>query len=175
MYILITYYTHVYQKKDVHVYMYILYKYVKNCVRDMAGYSTTVKDLNDEQVDQISARIMPKARSALRVLDLLPSLRKLKALTDTEYSHLRSGSLEQQELAVRLMEYLMYKGSYGLACLYLSLLTSSASSRGLPAHYQLARELKDIGENMYINFIEDNKLYHMCVHTCINVCPCECA
>ena len=110
------------------------------------GYSTSAKELSDEQIDQISARIMPKARSSLRAMDLLPSLKKYKALTDTEYSHLRSGSLEQQEQAIRLMEYLMYKGSYGLASLYLSLLSSSETQRGLPAHYQLARELREIGE-----------------------------
>ena len=89
---------------------------------------------------------MPRARSSIRVSDLLAPLRKLKALSDTEYSHLRSGSLEAEEQAVRMMEYLMYKGSYGLASLYLSLLTSSESKRGLPAHYQLARELREIGE-----------------------------
>lgn len=113
-----------------------------------------MKDLTDEQIDQISARIMPRARSSLRAMDLLPSLRKYKALTDTEYSHLRSGSLEQQEQALRLMEYLMYKGSYGLATLYLSLLCSSESQRGLPAHYQLARELREIGQTHHtLNYL----------------------
>ena len=82
-------------------------------------------------------------------MDLLPTLRKYKVLTDTEYLHLKSGTLEQQEQAIRLMEYLMYKGSYGLAALYLSLLTSSECKGGLPAHYQLARELKELGEIVY--------------------------
>ena len=112
------------------------------------GYGST--ELTDEQIDEISSRIMPKARGSLRVPDLLPPLRKLKALTDTEYSHLRSGSLEQEEQAARLMEYLMYKGTYGLAALYLSLLMSSESKKGLPAHYQLARELADIGETLLV-------------------------
>jgi hypothetical protein len=107
-------------------------------------FDGSYKELSDEQLDQISARIMPRARSSIRVSDLLAPLRKLKALTDTEYSHLRSGSLEAEEQAVRLMEYLMYKGSYGLASLYLSLLTSSERKKGLPAHYQLARELREI-------------------------------
>ena len=45
-----------------------------------------------------------------------------------------------------MTDYLMYKGSYGLAALYLSLLTSSEHKGGIPAHYKLARELKDIDE-----------------------------
>ena len=106
------------------------------------------KELTEDQIGQISARIMPRARSSIRVSDLLVPLRKFKALTDTEYSHLRSGSLEAEEQAVRLMEYLTYKGSYGLAALYLSLLTSSESKGGLPAHYQLAGELRDIGKTI---------------------------
>lgn len=96
-------------------------------------------------MDQITARIMPRARTSIRATELLPSLRKLKALTDTEYSHLRSGSLEREEMAIRLIDYLMYKGMYGLSSLYLSLLTSSESRGGVPAHYQLARELREIG------------------------------
>lgn len=89
---------------------------------------------------------MPRARSSLKAIELLPSLRNFKALTDTEYVHLKSGSLEPQEQTTRLLDYLSYKGSYGLAALYLSLLTSSEHKEGIPAHYQLARELKDIGE-----------------------------
>ena len=89
---------------------------------------------------------MPRVRSSIRVADLLSPLRRFKILTDTEYSHLRSGCLEREEQAVRLMEYLMNKGMYGLAVLYLSLLTSSESKGGLPAHYKLARELREIGE-----------------------------
>lgn len=112
----------------------------------LLGYSPTAKELTDEQIDQISSRFMSKARSSLRAVDLLPTLRKFKALTETEYMHLKSGSLEPQEQAGRLLEYLMYKGSYGLAALYLSLLSSSGRKGGLPAHYQLAVELKDIGE-----------------------------
>lgn len=108
-----------------------------------------MNELTDEQIDQISDRIMPRARSTLRTLDLLTPLNKYKALTDTEYSHLMSGSLEQQEQAIRLMEYLRYKGSYGLAALYLSLLSSSETKQGLPAHYQLARELREIGKTAY--------------------------
>ena len=109
------------------------------------GYSSTVKELTEEQIDRITSRLMPKARSSLRTSDLLPGLRKLKALTDTEFSHLRSGSLEPQEQTVRLMEYLSYKGSYGIAALYLSLLSSSDMKGGLPAHYQLAGELRNMG------------------------------
>ena len=44
------------------------------------------------------------------------------------------------------MEYLAYKGSYGIAALYLGLLESSSEQSGLPAHYQLAGELKKMGE-----------------------------
>ena len=40
----------------------------------------------------------------------------------------------------------MNKGSYGIATLYLSLIESSEQLRGLPAHYQLAGELKQIGK-----------------------------
>lgn len=117
------------------------------------------RELTEDQIDQISARIMPRARSSIRVSDLLVPLRKFKALTDTEYGHLRSGSLEAEEQAVRLMEYLTYKGSYGLAALYLSLLTSSESKRGLPAHYQLAGELRDIGKTIADVGLEIHRCY----------------
>ena len=40
----------------------------------------------------------------------------------------------------------MNKGSYGIACLYLCLIDSSEQLTGLPAHYQLAGELKEIGK-----------------------------
>lgn len=49
---------------------------------------------------------------------------------------------------MRLLEYLMYKGSYGLGCLYLSLIDSSEQDFGLPTHYQLAGELQQIGRYM---------------------------
>ena len=40
----------------------------------------------------------------------------------------------------------MNKGSYGIAALYLSLIDSSEQANGLPAHYQLAGELRQTGE-----------------------------
>ena len=49
--------------------------------------------------------------------------------------------------AIRLAEFLMNKGSYGIATFYLSLIDSSEC---LPAHYQLAGELKQIGICLYI-------------------------
>ena len=130
---------------SVHLY----YIYGTTNVPSFTGYISTVNELTDEQIDQISDRIMPRARTSLRTVDLLTPLKKYKAVTDTEYSHLMSGSLEQQEQATRLIEYLMYKGSYGLAALYLSLLSSSETKQGLPAHYQLARELREIGKKVY--------------------------
>jgi hypothetical protein len=47
--------------------------------------------------------------------------------------------------AIRLAEFLMNKGSYGIATFYISLIESSEQLHGLPAHYQLAGELKQIG------------------------------
>ncbi len=55
------------------------------------------------------------------------------------------GGIQPQEQAMRLLEYLMYKGSYGIGCLYLSLVDSSEQQGGLPTHYQLAGELQQIG------------------------------
>ena len=44
----------------------------------------------------------------------------------------------------------MNKGSYGIAAFYLSLITSSEKLYGLPAHYQLAGELKETGGCGYL-------------------------
>ena len=49
----------------------------------------------------------------------------------------------------------MNKGSYGIATFYLSLIESSEQLHGLPAHYQLAGELKQIGTNLYAIVIKD--------------------
>ena len=49
--------------------------------------------------------------------------------------------------AIRLAESLMNKGSYGIATFYLSLVESSEC---LPAHYQLAGELKQIGTGQHV-------------------------
>lgn len=47
--------------------------------------------------------------------------------------------------AIRLVEFLINKGSYGIAAFYLSLIESSEQECGIPAHYQLAGELKQTG------------------------------
>ena len=52
--------------------------------------------------------------------------------------------------AIRLAEFLMNKGSYGIATFYLSLIESSEQLHGIPAHYQLAGELKQIGTGLHI-------------------------
>ena len=53
--------------------------------------------------------------------------------------------------AIKLAEFLMNKGSYGIATFYLSLIESSEQLHGLPAHYQLAGELKQIGIHNNMN------------------------
>ena len=45
----------------------------------------------------------------------------------------------------------MNKGSYGVAMLYVSLIESSEQLHGLPAHYQLAGELKQIGTYLHVH------------------------
>ena len=47
----------------------------------------------------------------------------------------------------------MNKGSYGIATFYLSLIESSEQLHGLPAHYQLAGELKQIGTGLHVLFV----------------------
>lgn len=47
--------------------------------------------------------------------------------------------------SIRLVEFLINKGSYGIAAFYLSLIESSEQEHGIPAHYQLAGELKQTG------------------------------
>ena len=105
----------------------------------------TGKDLTEEQVQRILTRITPSLKQWLKTRDILPFLKQRYVLTETERLHLRSGSLRSQEQAVRLVEFLMSKGSYGIAALYLCLIESSEQLSGLPAHYQLAGELKQIG------------------------------
>ena len=56
----------------------------------------------------------------------------------------------------------MNKGSYGIATFYLSLIESSEQ---LPAHYQLAGELKKIGNNLYAIVIKDGATYMYYVHS----------
>ena len=104
------------------------------------------KDLTEEQVQRILSRITPSLKQWLKTRDILPFLKQRYVLTDTETLHLKSGSLRSQEQAVRLVEFLMNKGSYGIAALYLCLIESSEQLSGLPAHYQLAGQLKQIGE-----------------------------
>ena len=55
----------------------------------------------------------------------------------------------------------MNKGSYGIATFYLSLIESSEQ---LPAHYQLAGELKQIGTNLYAIVIKDGTTCTYYVH-----------
>ena len=109
----------------------------------LSGYSG--KDLTEEQVQRILTRISPLLRQWLKTKDILPFLRQRYLLTETETLHLKSGNLQAQEQAVRLVELLMNKGSYGIGALYLCLIESSEQLSGLPAHYQLAGELKQIG------------------------------
>ena len=105
----------------------------------------TGKDLTEEQVQRILTRISPLLRQWLKTKDILPFLKQRYLLTETEILHLKSGSLRPQEQAVRLVEFLMNKGSYGIGALYLCLIESSEQLSGLPAHYQLAGDLKQIG------------------------------
>ena len=49
---------------------------------------------------------------------------------------------------MRLIEYLMNLGSYGLAALYLSLMESSKEKLSPPAHYVLLGEIKEAGGGM---------------------------
>ena len=59
--------------------------------------------------------------------------------------------------------------SYGIAVLYLGLVASSARVGGLPAHYQLAGELKNMGE-------EERRVEHTHTHThthSTHVCNCN--
>ena len=56
--------------------------------------------------------------------------------------------------AIRLTEFMMNKGSYGIASLYLSLIDSSEQVDGLPAHYQLAGELKQTGEPCWMSDVQ---------------------
>ena len=43
---------------------------------------------------------------------------------------------------MHLLDALLYKGSYGIGCLYVTLMDSSNESFGPPTHYQLACELR---------------------------------
>ena len=52
--------------------------------------------------------------------------------------------------AMRLVEFLMYKGSYGIASFYFSLKASSKEHDSPPSHYQLLSQVKDAGEKVQV-------------------------
>lgn len=47
--------------------------------------------------------------------------------------------------AIRLVEFLIYKGPIGIASLYLSLLESAEEPNSPPSHYQLLSKVKEAG------------------------------
>ena len=63
-------------------------------------------------------------------------------LTDSEVADILDPALTPQEQTLRLIDYLVFKGTYGLGCLYFSLVETSEEMYGLPTHFQLACELK---------------------------------
>ena len=81
-------------------------------------------------------------RQRLKTEVILPLLSQRAVLIDTEMDQ-----LEKTQSPERLVEFLMNKGTSGIEMLYLCLLESSEQARGVPCHYQLARELKEIGEH----------------------------
>ena len=70
-------------------------------------------------------------------------LKQRYLLTETEILHLKSGSLRPQKQVVRMVEFLMNKGSYSIGALDLCLIESSEQLSGLSAHYQLAGDQTD--------------------------------
>ena len=106
------------------------------------------RNLKDEQVHRILSRLRSSVRQRLKTKEILPYLSKKSVLTDTEIHHLNSSDAQPQEQAIRLVEFFMNKGTYGVATLYLCLMESSEQSGGVPSHYQLAGELKELGRCM---------------------------
>ena len=84
-------------------------------------------------------------RQQLKTKVILPLLSQKAVLIDTEIDQLEK--TQPTEQVIRLVEFLMNKGTSGIEMLYLCLLESSEQARGVPCHYQLARELKEIGEH----------------------------
>ena len=107
-------------------------------------------------------------RRWLKTKDILPFLSQKSVLTDTEIHHLKSGDVQQQEQAIRLVEFLMNKGTYGIATLYLCLLESSEQVHGIPGHYQLAGELKEIGECCMSQVIDSGYYMRVISGTCLS-------
>ena len=85
-------------------------------------------------------------KQRLKMKEILPLLRQKPVLIDTEIHHIENSQPTEQ--AILLVEYLMNKGIIGIEMLYLCLLESSEQANGVPGHYQLAGELKEIGERL---------------------------
>ena len=92
-------------------------------------------------------RILGKVRQSARMkLNTAHIVRHIKRhyylLTDSEVVDILEPALTPQEQTLRLIDYLVFKGTYGLGCLYFSLVETSEEMYGLPTHFQLACELK---------------------------------
>ena len=98
-------------------------------------------------------------RQRLKIKEILPFLRQKPVLFDTEMDHIEESQPTEQGNV--LVECLMNKGISGIEMLYLCLLESSEKADGVPSHYQLAVELKEIGEHLHMYNTEkkQNKLY----------------
>ena len=62
--------------------------------------------------------------------------------------------------AVRLVEFLIHKGSFGIGSFYLSLMDSSEEPDSPPSHYQLLSEVKAAGRILSPPPIQDSASPH---------------
>ena len=72
---------------------------------------------------------------------------------------------------MRVLDAIVYKGTYAVGALYLSLMESSGNTYGPPSHYVLACELKRISKRHECIYIHT----YIYIYTCIYVCMyCTC-
>lgn len=115
-------------------------------------------DLYDRDVMKILGRVRQSARVKLNTAQLLPHIKShYYLLTDGEIADILDDSLTPQEQTLRFIDYLVFKGSYGLGCLYFSLVETSEEMYGLPTHFQLSCELKQASKTWTERVKKSNK------------------
>ena len=85
----------------------------------------------------------------LKMNEILPFLSKWHVLIATEMYRVETTRPTRQ--ASVLINFLMNKGTAGIELLYVSLMESTKQSGGVPSHYQLAEELKKLGEHLKLD------------------------
>ena len=97
---------------------------------------------------KILSKVRQSARKKLNTDQIVRHIKRhYYLLTDSEVVDILDAALTPQEQTLRLIDYLVFKGSYGLGCLYFSLVETSQEMYGLPTHFQLACELKNASKS----------------------------